>query len=158
MDGLVRALRAEDIPVCDRLLAGLPDWFGIEDSNREYIAGLSKRPSAVAERSGRVAGFASIEQHGPGSAEIHVLAVDRELHRGGVGTELVAWVERWCEDAGIRWLHVKTRGPSTPDPGYERTRHFYLARGFEPLFETLDLWGPQDAALIMVKLVPAGAG
>lgn len=50
---------------------------------------------------------------------------------------------------------VKTRRPSTPDEVYERTRHFYLARGFEPLFETLELWGPEDAALILVKRLQA---
>jgi hypothetical protein len=53
----------------------------------------------------------------------------------------------------VRWLHVKTRGPATPDPHYERTRRFYLALGFEPLFESLTLWGPEDAALILVKTV-----
>ena len=81
------------------------------------------------------------------------MAVGRELHRRGVGAELVRWAEQWCAGEGVRWLHVKTRGPATPDPGYERTRRFYLAVGFEPLFETLDLWGPQDSALVMVKTV-----
>ncbi len=84
-----------------------------------------------------------------------MIAVDPELHRQGVGTALLAWAEQWCEREGVRWLHVKTRGPSTPDPGYERTRQFYLARGFEPLFESLELWGPEDAALILVRVLPA---
>jgi hypothetical protein len=33
------------------------------------------------------------------------------------------------------------------------TRLFYLAAGFEPLFETPALWGPENTALIMVKCV-----
>ena len=82
-----------------------------------------------------------------------VLAVDRDRHREGAGRALVAWTEAWCRERRVRWLHVKTRGPSTPDEGYERTRHFYLAMGFETLFETLDLWGPRDAALILVKTI-----
>ena len=147
----VRALLPADIPACEQLLAGLSDWFGIAESNREYIDGLVRRPSAIAEVDGRIAGFLSIERHNPVSAEVHVMAVDRERHRQGIGAALVSWAERWCEAEQVAWLHVKTRGPSTPDPGYERTRHFYLAQGFEPLFETLDLWGPQDAALILVK-------
>jgi GNAT superfamily N-acetyltransferase len=151
----VRALRTGDVEACDRLLASLPDWFGIEESNREYIEGLSHRPSVVAESDGCIVGFLSIERHGPRSAEIHVMAVDPGLHRRGVGTALVDWTERWCAGESVHWLHVKTRGPATPDPGYERTRHFYLARGFEPLFETLEFWGPQDAALILVKAVGA---
>lgn len=153
MKSLVREIEAEDIASCERLLADLPDWFGIEATNREYIAGLSSRPSVVAEVSGQVAGFLSVERHSPRSAEIHVVAVDRRHHRKGIGTALIEWAEQWCDAQGIRWLHVKTRGPSTPDPGYERTRHFYLARGFETLFETLELWGPQDAALILIKQV-----
>jgi GNAT superfamily N-acetyltransferase len=155
---LVRELEARDVSACERLLAGLPDWFGIEATNREYIGGLLSRPSAVAEDSRRIAGFLSIERHNPRSAEVHVMAVDRELHREGVGTALLAWAERWCQQQGIRWLHVKTRGPSTPDPGYDKTRRFYLARGFEPLFETLDLWGPEDAALILIKTISSADG
>ncbi len=150
----VRPLEPGDVDACRRLLARLPDWFGIEETNREYIAGLDHRPSAVAlAENDAVGGFVSIEQHGPGSAEIHVVAVDPDRHRRGAGTALVAWTEQWCRNEGVRWLHVKTRGPSTPDAGYERTRLFYLARGFEPLFETLELWGPQDAALILVKRI-----
>jgi len=118
------------------------------------VEGLSRQPAAVAELGGRVAGFVSIERHGPRSVEICVMGVDPALHRLGIGGRLVAWVEQWCRSESVPWLHVKTRGPSTPDPGYERTRHFYLAQGFEPLFESLTLWGPEDAALILVKRVP----
>jgi len=147
----LRELHPSDVPACEELLAALPDWFGQDETNREYIGGLVRRPSVVAEVGDRIVGFLSIERHNPGSAEVHVMAVDRERHRAGIGAALVDWAERWCAAETVPWLHVKTRGPSTPDAGYERTRHFYLAQGFEPLFETLDLWGPQDAALILVK-------
>ena len=43
----------------------------------------------------------------------------------------------------VRWLHVKTRGPSTYDEDYERTRRFYLAVGFEVLYESRTEWGPE---------------
>jgi GNAT superfamily N-acetyltransferase len=150
----VRELRSEDVPACERLLAGLSDWFGIEAINREYIDSLVRRPAAVAEVAGRVVGFLSMARHNERSAEVHVVAVDRDAHGQGIGTELLGWAERWCRAERVKWLHVKTRGPLTPDPGYERTRHFYLARGFEPLFETLELWGPSDSALILVKVIP----
>lgn len=39
-------------------------------------------------------------------------------------------------------------------PGDEKTRLFYLACGFEPLFESLEPWGPENAALVLVKTVP----
>ncbi len=151
MNTLIRELRPDDVAACAQVLEALPDWFGMEESNREYIEGLSHRPSAVAEVDGQVTGFVSIERHNPVSAEIHVLAVEPQRHRQGIGGSLVAWSEAWCRERRTPWLHVKTRGPSTPDPGYERTPLFYLAHGFEPLFETLDLWGPENAALILVK-------
>ena len=66
----------------------------------------------------------------------------REIHAGDVSA----------------WLHVKTRGPSTPDPGCEKTRRFYLAAGFDPLFESLTLWDPEDAARILVESVPLSSG
>lgn len=34
---------------------------------------------------------------------------------------------------------------------YERTRAFYLAEGFEPLFESRTLWGEENVALILVS-------
>jgi len=44
---------------------------------------------------------------------------------------------------------VKTLGPSHPDAGYARTRHFYEKCGFLPLEET-DLWGDDNPCLFMV--------
>jgi len=147
----VRDLTLADIPDCKRILYSLPNWFGIEASNRAYIESLHTLPGAVAVISKQLVGFIAVIEHTPHSYEIHVMAVDESYHRQGAGKVLIRWAESWCTKRGISWLHVKTRGPSTPDPGYERTRKFYLGRGFEPLFESLTLWGPQDAALIMVK-------
>jgi steroid delta-isomerase-like uncharacterized protein len=146
----VRELKPADVPACARILASLPDWFGIEASNRAYVESLSRLPGAVAESDGRIVGFAAIELHNPVSAEIHVMAVEPALHRQGLGRELVRWTKQASRARGVRWLHVKTRGPSTPDPEYERTRAFYRAQGFEPLFESRTLWGEENAALILV--------
>lgn len=46
-------------------------------------------------------------------------------------------------------MQVKTLGASSPDPNYDRTRHFYQKMGFLPLEET-DLWDEQTPCLIMV--------
>ncbi len=147
----LREFEEQDREACRVLLDSLGDWFGIEASNQEYIASLGKLPSAVVIDNGGIAGFTSIETHNSESMELLVIAVSESYHRQGVGSMLLGWVEDYCVANNAPWLHVKTRGPLTPDPGYERTRQFYLAKGFTPLFETLDLWGPQDAALIMVK-------
>ena len=46
---------------------------------------------------------------------------------------------------------MKTLAPSHPDPFYARTRRFYEAMGFAPLFESDALWGPEDPAIVLVK-------
>jgi GNAT superfamily N-acetyltransferase len=107
---------------------------------------------------GRVVGFIALAEQTRESVEVHVLAVDRAHHRSGAGRALIGWAQAWGTARGVRWLHVKTRGPATPDPDYARTRAFYHGVGFETLFETQDLWGPQDAALILVKRLAPDAG
>ena len=147
----VRALQPEDVTRCAEILYALPEWFGLEAANRAYVESLRVLPGAVAICEEQVAGFVALFEHDPRSFELHVLAVAREQHRRGIGTALVRVAEQLARRRGARWLHVKTRGPATPDPDYERTRLFYLAAGFEPLFETPALWGPENSALVMVK-------
>ena len=58
---------------------------------------------------------------------------------------------------GVEYLQVKTRGPSKPDAGYEKTRAFYLAYGFRPLEEFPLLWDADNPALQMIKTIDARA-
>jgi ribosomal protein S18 acetylase RimI-like enzyme len=152
----LRRLETRDVPACERILRALPDWFGIEESNRAYVESLRRLAGAVAESDGEIVGFVALEEHDPKSLEIHVMGVDPGRHRRGIGRELVRWSRDFAAAHGAHWLHVKTRGPATPDPDYDKTRRFYLAQGFEPLFESLTLWGPENSALILVmRLDPA---
>jgi GNAT superfamily N-acetyltransferase len=152
----VRTLQRGDIADCSRILYSLPDWFGLEASNRAYIDSLNTSPAAVAVAGNDIVGFIALAAHTDASYEINVMAVPQDRHRRGIGSALIAWAESWCRERRVPWLHVKTRGPSTPDPGYERTRQFYLAQGFEPLFESLTEWGPENAALVLVKHLACG--
>lgn len=126
---MIRALRADDVDVCEALLDQLPEWFGIAKANETYVTALGRLPAFVAVHDGEVRGFLALEQHGSGSAEILVMGVDRSLHSRGLRRERIAAAEGWCADHQVRWLHVKTRGPSTYDDSYERTRRFYSAMG-----------------------------
>ena len=150
-DTEIRALAPGDIATCAAILERLPSWFGMPAANAAYVESLSRLPGYVAVRDGVIAGFLALERHDPGSAEITVMGVRPDLHRQGLGRELVAAAERWCTENDVCWLHVKTRGPSTYDDDYERTRRFYRALGFEVLYESLTEWGPDNAALVLVK-------
>lgn len=144
--------------VVDALLRSLPEWFGIESSIVGYVESARDLPTYLARAAGDdgrpPVGVLLAARHFPGAAEIYLLAVDRSLHRGGVGRALVAALERDLIADGVSLLQVKTLGPSHPDPGYAMTRLFYEAMGFAPLEENHDLW-PANPCLIMIKTLPA---
>jgi GNAT superfamily N-acetyltransferase len=147
----IRSLQPDDVGACAELLDGLPQWFGIPDANAAYIASLTRLPGFVAAEGQELVGFVALERYGDAAAEVVVMAVAPDRHRRGAGRALIDASERWCADAGVTWLHVKTRGPSTYDDDYERTRRFYRAMGFTPLYESCTEWGPRNAALVLVK-------
>jgi GNAT superfamily N-acetyltransferase len=105
---------AERSRVAEVVLRDLPAWFGIEDATRKYIEDAATLPTFVVEPD---AGFLCVKQHTPQAAEVYVMGVRRERHRRGIGRALVAEAEHWCRIHGIRYLQVKTLGPSRPDPG-----------------------------------------
>lgn len=136
---------------CEALIAALPDWFGIPESNAAYLRNLSLLPSWVALLESRVAGAMTLQQHFPSAFEVHFMAVHPDHHRQGIGRALLHHAEEAARSRGGLWLHVKTLGPSHPDPFYARTRAFYTSMGFAPLFETTALWGAENPALVLVK-------
>ena len=145
----------------NRLLRSLPEWFGIESSIVDYVAAAARLPTYLAwpppddEAPGaqrQAAGVLLVARHFPAAAEIYLMAVDRAVHRRGVGRVLVEAAERDLMADGVRLLQVKTLGPSAPDAGYGNTRLFYRAMGFEPVEEITGLW-PGNPCLIMVKVL-----
>lgn len=138
-----------------RLLALLPTWFGIPASNEQYVRDSRVLPTYLARPaaspSANPAGVLLARRHFTEAAEIHLLAVQPDLHRRGVGRALVQALEADLVADGCAVLQVKTLGPSHPDAGYALTRLFYAAVGFWPLEERNDVWGPQNPCLIMVK-------
>jgi len=121
-DVSVRPLDPQDIPSCEEILRGLPEWFGIEEALVQYVRDLESLPGSVAEESGDVLGFIALRHHNPLASEIHVLAVRRDHHRSGIGMALVRHAEAELASGNVRLLQVKTLGPSNPDPGYRSTR------------------------------------
>lgn len=134
----------------ERLLRLLPTWFGMPESNVEYVRSATELPGHVAVAAGETIGVLLCRRHFPEAAEIHLMAVHPGWHRRGVGRALVDTVMTELVTEGRRLLQVKTLGPSHPDAGYARTRAFYRAVGFLPVEETHDLW-PESPCLIMIR-------
>lgn len=146
----IRPLRSGESAACGRILRSLPDWFGIEDAIRHYVAEIEGLETQVAEAGDRVTGFLSLKPHNAHAAEIYVMAVAPDLHRAGIGRALVEHAARSLRTRSFEYLQVKTLGPSRESAGYAGTRRFYERLGFRPLEEN-NLWGEANPCLVMVK-------
>ena len=147
---------ARDVPVPEdvaRLLGTVPEWFGREESNAEYVEDARTLETWTVRDGGQIVGVTLVARHFPHVAEIHLAVVDRAYHGRGVGTAMVRALEADARAEGVRLLEVKPLGASHPDPHYARTRHFYEAVGFLTLEET-DAWGEGTPCLIMLKSLP----
>ena len=146
----MKIIRANDPKATARILAALPDWFGIPAANEHYVRAAAEKPSYLARVDDTVVGVALLDRHFPETGEIHLIAGEPQHHGLGLGSALLAAIEADLRADGARLLEVKTVGPSYEAAGYAATRAFYAARGFLPLEEVTDFDWP-GPTLIMVK-------
>jgi GNAT superfamily N-acetyltransferase len=149
----VRTASGEAGTVCRRVLAELPTWFGIEEAVEGYVRAADAHQSLIAAVGGADVGITTLVRHTPYAAEVHLMAVLPALHRRGIGTAMLDHAEAGLAADGVEFLQVKTLSDTDPDPGYARTRAFYLGYGFRPLQELPELWDPSNPAVQMIKLV-----
>lgn len=147
---LIRRMTGGEGAACEQIMRSLPKWFGIEEAIVDYAKSTETMENYVAEESGQVVGFITLNQRSPVSTEVHCMAVRPEFHGKGIGRALVERVEATLASRPVEYLQAKTLGPSRPNAEYERTRGFYQHMGFQPLEEN-DLWGGDSPCLIMVK-------
>jgi GNAT superfamily N-acetyltransferase len=135
---------------CAAILPTLPLWFGMPEANADYVVMAGKHPTFVAATD-RPVGLTTITRFGDHSAEVHLMAVVPELHRSGVGRQMLEAAQDWLRGLGVEYLQVKTLSASREDEGYAKTRAFYAAMGFRFLEEFPELWDPSNPALQMIK-------
>ena len=132
------------------ILRALPDWFGMPKAIDQYGKEGRGLPCYAAERNGETVGFVSVKETSECALEMHVLGVLPGSHRQGVGRELVAACEAYCNERKLSILHVKTLDNQARDANYLKTYAFYRAMGFLPL-EVLPLWDETNPCLLLVK-------
>lgn len=137
--------------ICGRILEALPEWFGIPESVAAHVAASDRLPTVIASVGERDVGILTWDVRTPFAAEVYVMGVLPDLHRQGVGRQLLDDVENSLAGDGIEFLQVKTLSSSKPDKGCERTRAFYFSCGFRPLEELPHLWDSENPALQMIK-------
>ena len=140
--------------VARSILETLPEWFGIPDARENYIGEATHLPMFIAQtEEGKIIGFLSLKHHTSAAAEAYVLGVRREYHGRGCGRALFEAAVSCLAITGVRYLTVKTLGPTDPDPHYAATRRFYEAIGFEPIEVFPTLWNEDNPCLLMLKLI-----
>lgn len=137
--------------ICEPILRSLPQWFGIETSNRQYIQDINSMPTFIALINGEASGFLTLKRHNKYSEEIDIIAVKPNMHRKGIGSAMLSKAEEYLNQNGVEYLQVKTLSSKHPDANYASTRAFYLAAGFRPLEEFSNIWGEQSPTLLLVK-------
>ena len=144
--------RAEKRRISAAILAALPDWFGLPDSTAEYIKQSAGLPFWAAEQGGKTVGFAALKLTSPHTAEVYVMGVLPDRHRGGIGRRLFEAMESRARYLGCSFMQVKTVQMGRYEE-YDRTNRFYLAMGFRD-FECLPkLWDEWNPCQIYVKYI-----
>lgn len=137
--------------ICELVLRNLPQWFGIEESIKEYVNGVKDEIFLSAYVGDIPIGFLSIKDHNKFTSEIYVLGILKEFHGKGIGKKLIKAAEDILVKQDKKFLTVKTLGDSHPDENYKKTKKFYSAMGFYPLEEFTEIWDKGNPCLFMVK-------
>jgi GNAT superfamily N-acetyltransferase len=146
----------EKSAACAEIIATLPQWFGIPQSNRNYIAGMPLRDVFAVWKAGQYVGAIALKYHFHRTAEIWWMGVKPAFHRQGIGSRLFQSARAHSLGKGCSRMIVNTISERSPDRSYARTRRFYQALGFEPLFEEKEDQ-PNPMLWLMVELQMAGA-
>jgi GNAT superfamily N-acetyltransferase len=123
----LEVVRRRDPDAVREILASIPVWFGIPESNENFVVAAGRTRSYRAVDGDEVIGVALVNEHFPPCRELHLIAVRRDRHRTGAGRALLAEIETDLRPEGVRLLEVGTVGPSDDD---EATRE--LASSVSP--------------------------
>lgn len=138
----------------EKVLRGLPDWFGIEAALRDYVAGVADLPFWAAMDGEECVGFIAVKiQYLTG--DIYVMGILPEYQGRGIGRQLTEAADLYFRQKGCKYVIVKTLSELADSEHYERTRRFYLRVGFEPLITLTEMWDEHNPCLIMIKEVPS---
>lgn len=137
--------------IARKILADLPEWFGIPESTENYITEGRELPFlACKEEDYR--GFAVLKETGPSAAEIFVMGVLKKYRGAGMGAKLYQYLEAYARSKGYAYLQVKTVQQGHYKE-YDETNAFYRAMGFQELECIPDLWDEWNPCQIYIKYI-----
>jgi len=103
----------------------------------------------VENAEGRVAGYMSYGRTPltEGAYDIYWMAVEPGEQGRGYGRELVGWLEDRVREWGGRLILIET----SSQPGYERTRRFYINLDYREVSRVPDFYKPGDDRITYAK-------
>ncbi len=128
------------VEITRNVLEALPDWFGLEDSRKEYIADSAEQTFFAFKENGQDIGFVSLKETGESTVELAVMGVLQQFHRQGFGTQLVKSACEYAKNVGYEFIQVKTVATGHYDI-YDNTNCFYKSLGFKEFEIFPTLWG-----------------
>ena len=125
----IRPKASSDDPAILDLARSLPKWF-TEQGIRKSAEDVKTHRGFVAVSGGKVVGFVTWAEAAPGIANFSWMGVRESVQHTGIGTRLLAALEKGLPPQGYRILEVSTVADSVEYAPYAETRQFYRSRGF----------------------------
>ncbi|MBM3155823.1 MAG: GNAT family N-acetyltransferase [Chloroflexi bacterium] len=156
MPANIRQLTVKDKPALMQILHNTPEFKPAEVTIAEELIDChlddpdgSGYHILVADVNSKIAGYIC---WGPtplteGTWDIYWIAVAREVQSKGTGKALLAAAEDKIKKSRGRLILIETSGK----PEYEKTRQFYLARGYDTVSLIPDFYAPGDDLLTLQK-------
>lgn len=133
--------------IVEQVLGNLPEWFGIEESTKEYIKN-SKELVVFTDDKNR--GFITLKETSKYTIEIYVIGVLKEYHRKRLGKDLFLVAQNYAKDNNYKFMQVKTIKEGIYKE-YDRTIRFYKAMGFLEFECFEELWEKGNPCQIFIK-------
>ena len=127
-----------------KVLADLPEWFGLPESTEEYINFSGDMPFWADIEGEHVRGFIALKETSIHTVEIYVMGVMKDFHRQKIGENLFQACYDYSKALGYSFIQVKTVREGCYKE-YDKTIAFYKKLGFKEFecFPTLwDKWNP----------------
>ena len=133
------------------IMGALEPWF--EPDSIETKAKIHEKLLFWSATDDDVIGFLAAKRHNQYTLEIYNFGVLPEMHRKGIGHNLLKEVAIYAQQNGYQFLTVKTLDVSADYEPYERTRAFYYKEGFLPLEVMETYWNRENPCLYLIKLL-----
>ncbi len=139
--------------ICEEVLRDLPEWFGIEESTKQYIADVANYPFIAMYEDNDVVGFYSLREENKDTLDMFVLGTKKKYHGLGYGTKLQEYVFEYALKHNYKYCMVLTLSKAHKDKGYALTRDFYHKMGFVDVYESNKIWDESNPTQIMIKRI-----